>query len=205
MTPGYKKVEQSLNSVVNLVNMINEEQEESDTLLDVELKQVGSVVFGRVLKQSESLRGTQNPIMKCCGFAIGSYGYPVLVSQYLWVRGIYKELDNDLFYYDYGTEDAAKMAYGNFQGMIKAINGRRAEKQEIVSDRFIVDKQSRIITVCDTHHPEYKSTPEYYGGSPWVVASWGGTTDTVAMHWGLDPWQIEKAQALADLLNGRER
>ena len=204
----YKTKEKAIavqEKIINLVNMINGEQKESDTLLDVELKQVGSVVFGRVLKQSESLLEKPGIIIKCCGFTISSWNNPELVGSYLWVRGENKELDDSLFYYDYGTEDAAKTAYGNFRGLIRAINERKAEKQEPPRDRFVVDERSGIIAIYDTHHPQYKETPGCSRKFPWTVASWEGSMSTDGTHWLLDPWQIEKAHALADMLNGRDR
>lgn len=72
----------------------------------------------------------------------------------------------------------------------------------VVMPRFRVEERSGIVAVYDTHHTDYQETPGCHPDYPWCVASWMGIYDTVAGHWSVDPWKIDRAHALAAALNG---
>ena len=94
--------------------------------LKLELFRYGSLVFGKVLEQAESLRTPG-----CCEemesspfgiFKISSDNSPELLSNVLFIRGSYKEDDNNIFSKNFADIDKAKEVVGLIKTLVDKIN-----------------------------------------------------------------------------------
>lgn len=74
--------------------------------LEIELYRYENLVFGKILHQDESLRN-KGTIEKKDDFKIASYSNPALHDEVLFIRGGNKQLDNDVFYYQFLDKETA--------------------------------------------------------------------------------------------------
>ena len=87
------------------------------------LKRVGSIVFGRVLEQDDSLRarftseGDGGTITK-----ISSISWPELGPTWLKIRGNHKSGDNDWFAYNFDGPRKAEQAIKDIKLIVTKIN-----------------------------------------------------------------------------------
>ena len=91
------------------------------------LQRVGSIVFGRVLEQDESLR-TCSVLTSGDGDVIKSVQsvvWPQLTNWAILIRGTDGSKDNDWFACDYGNADSAVEAVADIKELVAVVNGKQ--------------------------------------------------------------------------------
>ncbi len=103
------------------------------TRLVIELGRYGSLVFGRVLEQDESLRGGGGNLSRTLwvsgtGFAIASSGEPGMDETGLDVCGENTSKDGKEFYHHFNTAAEATRCYEYIREGVRAINAKTEEQ-----------------------------------------------------------------------------
>ena len=93
--------------------------------LKLELFRYGSLVFGKVLEQDESLRCSSGSSAIDIGtgdFSISSDNGPELRNTVLYIRGRNTSLDHRAFFKDYSSIDKAKEAVETIKYFVDKLN-----------------------------------------------------------------------------------
>lgn len=92
--------------------------------LKIELYRYGTLLFGRVLEQDESLRRIDDS--KCIadrdGFKIKADKSPELRGDTLYIRGANENSDYDIFHYIFLSEERALEVAENIKQLVAEIN-----------------------------------------------------------------------------------
>lgn len=93
--------------------------------LKIELCRYRELVFGRILEQSEELRGKEKIIES--PFEIMSFDLPNLDNNTLYIRGSGKSYDNSVFWNSFPSKSEAIEAYNNIKEAVRLVNGEDDE------------------------------------------------------------------------------
>lgn len=104
--------------------------------LEIELFRYENLLFGKVLHMDESLRDAGN-LYQGKLIEINSIGSPALNRNTLFVRGIAKSCDNDVFKYAYWNEREAIRVAKDIENGINFINEIEAREDSSSVHRVI--------------------------------------------------------------------
>ena len=99
--------------------------------IEVYLQQADNVIYGKVIKMPEDLRGTGRIFYKD-GFSIASDDYTEIIGTTLYLWGDHKEKDSFLFCQNYCSIEQAKDAFNGFLNVIEAYN--RQDREMLTSE-----------------------------------------------------------------------
>lgn len=99
--------------------------------LKVELFRYGTLVFGKILEQDESLR-EKGEITTNYDYAIESIRFPEIAERKLFVRGEVKDSDNKIMSKRFADEDSAIRWCEHIKQLIDRVNGQETESIERV-------------------------------------------------------------------------
>lgn len=93
--------------------------------LKVEMFRYGTLVFGRVLKMNEGMRGVGtlgSTYQDGVDFKLASVNSPELKAHELFVRGYREEEDDKVFQHNYPDEEKASSACEAFKRLVDTVN-----------------------------------------------------------------------------------
>ncbi len=99
--------------------------------LKVELFRYGTLVFGKILEQDESLR-EKGEVISRSDYEIDSVSSPEFRQTRLFIRGAKKCDDNKVLYYNFTTVKDAEAWCENVKKLIDELNDGASEEDSIV-------------------------------------------------------------------------
>jgi len=112
--------------------------------LKVELKQLGKVVFGRILEQNLSEFSYDRIVVDNGGYHIARYDHPDIGRNVLFVRGRFVKLNNALISYEFDTVEDATNWMKNINELIEDINKPKQVKIVCEGKTVEISRESAI-------------------------------------------------------------
>ena len=125
------------------------------TKIKVHLEVKGSTLHGQILEMPEELRDT-GLILEGAGYTLSSFNHSELFKYDLYLKGLWREGDNDKLRYLYKTEKRAEEAKAEFEKLIKQVNDTieaEATLKKSLRCKLCKYYATRNLCGCGSSHP----------------------------------------------------
>lgn len=97
--------------------------------LKVELFRYGTLVFGKILEQDESLSG-EGKVISRSNYEIDSFDGPGINSNTLYIRGRSEKFNDNVIFYNFDSVEKAKAWCENIKKLINKLNNDGASEED---------------------------------------------------------------------------